>query len=79
MFADWPKWNQTSKLKERIRKGIPDGFRVGVYQLILNTKALASKADNRGIYMVQTIVVAKLAALVFVFQPVCLPIFVGVY
>jgi hypothetical protein len=41
------------QLKERIRKGIPDSFRVGVYQLILQTKVTAVSPENRTLYTVR--------------------------
>jgi hypothetical protein len=41
---------ETHQLKERIRKGIPDSFRVGIYQLLLGSKELALKPENKNLY-----------------------------
>ncbi len=40
------------QLKERIRKGIPDSFRVGIYQLILGSKEFALRKENRNLFQV---------------------------
>jgi hypothetical protein len=52
MYHNWDQWKGTAKLKERIRKGIPDSFRVSIYQLILGSQELALQPENRHVYQV---------------------------
>ena len=48
MFKDWDYWveSKSSKLKERIRKGIADGLRVYAYQRLLGSIVRQKKEPN---------------------------------
>lgn len=50
MYKNWDVWvaSKSSKIKSRIRKGIPDGLRVFIYQNLLGSVAL--NAANKNLY-----------------------------
>ena len=48
MYKDWNNWMiyKSAKVKERIRKGIPDCLRVFIYQKLLGSQVLGQKNKN---------------------------------